>query len=135
MKNNYKVLKLNELADQLGLPSSKGYKTKDYLELVIGEIEDRGYRFVQFFQLIDVLYVIINTGVPKETPYVEEFNPTAEIRNHYRPVQLIDEKPQTKRKVEKEAETANVAEEALDNIKKRDHLDKNLKAAALPWKK
>jgi len=133
MKRTYKVLKLNELADQLGLPSSKGIKTKDYLEMAIGEIEDRGYGFVQFLQIIDALFVIIDTSVsaPKEIfSGPDKFEPEVEIQNHYnhtKTVLPVSPPIEKMEKVEKDA--------SLENIKKRDHLEKNLKTANLPWKK
>jgi len=132
MKNEYKVLKLNELGPQLGLPSSKGYKTSDYLELVIQKIEASGYAFVQFLQLIDVLYVIINTA--GKLNYVnlppEEFNPEKEIRDHYNP------KPSSgKKKKEEPVEVHEEFQKAMEVVKDRETLQKNMHGVKLPWKK
>jgi len=134
MKNGYKVIKLNELGPQLGLPSSKGYKTSDYLELVIQRIEESGYAFIQFLQLIDVLYVIINTAgkTNYEALPPEEFNPEKEIRDHYSP--KSSGKPSKKQK----EETVEVHEEfqkAMEVVKDRETLEKNMHGGKLPWKK
>lgn len=129
MERGYKVIKLNELAAHLGLPSSKGYKTTDYLELVINEIEKTGYIFIQFLQLIDVLYVIIDTSgkVRQVNLPMEKFRPTEEINDHYNP-------PQPAKK-ETVAEPHENFEKAIEAVKSRDHLDKNMRGAKLPWKK
>lgn len=129
MERQYKVMKLNELAAHLNLPSSKGHKTTDYLEFVINEIEKTGYIFVQFLQLIDVLYVIIDTSgkVRQVNLPMEKFRPTEEINDHYNP-------PQPAKK-ETVAEPHENFEKAIEAVKSRDHLDKNMRGAKLPWKK
>jgi len=133
MERQYKVMKLNELASSLKLPSSKGQKTIDYLEFVISEIEKRGYRFVQFLQLVDVLYVIID--VAGYIQYVnlpeEKFRPEEEIRDHYNPPAAKF----SRKKEEIPVPQNEKFEEALDAVKSRDHLNKNMSGAKLPWKK
>ena len=136
MKRGYSVLKLSELASQLSLPSSKGYKTKDYLEHVIGQIEDNGYKFVQFLQLVGVLYVIVQkmlTNQPNQLRSAEE------IEAHYSPPPKGNAKNvrKLKEKVEpvQERETVTEAPPELENVKKRDHLKKTMKKNPLPWEK
>ena len=136
MKKGFTVLKLADLARELGLPSSKGHKTKDYLELVINQIEGMGFRFVQFLQLVDVLYVIIENAERKQTPvqhvYLppDQFNPDQEIQNHYAPpvatpvVQEVQDR-----------EMVTEAPPELEELKNREHLKKSMKKNPLPWEK
>jgi hypothetical protein len=135
MEREYKVVKLNELAVSMKLPSNKGHKTNEYLEIVIEAIESKGYRFVQFLQLIDVLYVIIDTAGYKSVNHViqplEKFRPEEEIHDHYFP----PTKKTSKKSEEPESEVTVKFEEALDAVKSRDHLNKNMSGAKLPWKK
>lgn len=134
MKRGYSVLKLSELASQLSLPSSKGYKTKDYLEHVIGQIEENGYKFIQFLQLVDVLYVIVQK-MPSNQP--DQLRPEEEIKAHYSPPSPGNakniRKPTEKVEPVQERETVTEAPPELENVKKRDHLKKSMKKNPLPW--
>jgi len=137
MKKGFTVLKLADLARELGLPSSKGHKTKDYLELVINQIEGAGFRFVQFLQLVDVLYVIIDNVERKQTSVQHVYlppdqnNPAQEIKNHYDPPPVAT--PVVKKVQEREAVTEAPPE--LEEIKNRKHLEKSMKKNPLPWEK
>ena len=144
MKKGFTVLKLSELATELGLPSSKGHKTKDYLELVISQIEGGGFRFVQFLQLVDVLYVIIEkvehsqSGVKHVYLPPDEFNPDQEIRNHYSPPPISSASPTPNAPVVKEVQEREMVTEApaeLEELKDRSHLKKSMKKNPLPWEK
>jgi hypothetical protein len=130
MKNEYRVLRLSELVSQLRLPSSKGLRTHQYLERVIGEIENNRLKFIQFLQLIDVLYVIIQ--VPDTSVPADKFRPEEEIRNHYNPP---SSKQNTSGPDAIETDSAEKFEEAIVAVKSRDHLTKNMSGARLPWKK
>jgi len=144
MKRGYNVLKLSELATQLKLPSSKGYKTRDYLGLVIDKIEDSGYNFIQFLQLVDVLYVIIQKRPAKPDPITRN----EEVKDHYdspyekEPVQepvrrdeLIE--TQTAESVREVAEREPVTETPpeMEKLQKRDTLKKSMNKKPLPWEK
>jgi len=134
--NGYTVLKLADLAKEIGLPPSKGMKTKDYLELVIDQVEKKGLRFVQFLQLVDILYVITQKVPRRETPIKhvtlppEAFRPEEEIRAHYAEPLLNQ---QVRESTERESVTEAPPEMA--ELQKRDHLKKNLEKKDLPWKK
>ena len=141
MKRGYDVLKLAELATQLKLPSSKGYKTRDYLGLVINKIEDSGYNFIQFLQLVDVLYVIIQEKEKvKGNITVDE-----EIQSHYEPYEKTSNlkrkdpiiEHQMKESVREVAEREPVTETPpeMEILQQRDHLKKSMKKNPLPWEK
>ena len=143
MERGYKVLKLQDLASQLKLPSSKGMKTKDYLALVINAVEDTGLRFVQFLQLVDVLYIIVQKVEHKQqkvqhvTLPPEKFRPEEEISRHYGygdPVMDSQLEESTGIEVQ-EREPVTEEPPELEEVKKRDHLEKNLEKKPLPWKK
>jgi len=139
MERGYKVVKLSELAKNLGLPSSKGYKTKDYLQLVIEKIEENGYRFVQFLQLVDVLYVITQQVPASTVSHVtlppEEFRPEQEIAQHYGyGDEVLDSQLKESTKVQ-EREPVTEEPPELAGVKKRDHLKKSMKKKPLPWEK
>lgn len=145
MKKGYTVLKLADLAAELGLPSSKGYKTKDFLELVINEIEKKDLRFVQFLQLVDVLYVIIEKVERKETPVqhvvqpAEKFRAAEEIEAHYanHPDPVINQqiRESTNMNPVKERESVTEAPPELERVKSRSHLKQAMKKNPLPWEK
>ncbi len=139
MERGYKVLKLSELAKNLGLPSSKGYKTKDYLSLVIEKIEDNGYRFVQFLQLVDILYVITQQVPASTVSHVtlppEEFRPEQEIAQHYGyGDEVLDSQLRESTQVQ-EREPVTEEPPELAAVKKRDHLKKSMQKKPLPWEK
>jgi hypothetical protein len=139
--NGYTVLKLADLAKEIGLPPSKGMKTKDYLELVIDKVEKKGLRFVQFLQLVDVLYVITQKVVRGGTPIQhvtlppEKFRPEEEIKEHYNVSHYAE--PLLNQQVRESTERSPVIEPSpeMEELQKRDHLDKNLVKKDLPWKK
>ena len=146
MRRGYKVVKLNELAKELQLPSSKGTKTKDYLELVINEVENKGYRFVQFLQLVDVLYVIVQkvpAKIRNQTLPPQEFRPEEEIRRHYEqdpdptgygdPV--LDQQLSESVAPPEERDPVTEEPEEMADIKSRDHLKKEMDKPKLPWQK
>jgi len=141
MKKGFTVLKLADLARELNLPSSKGHKTKDYLELAINQIEKTGLRFVQFLQLVDVLYVIVENAERKQTPiqhvYLppDEFNPDQEIRNHYTPPPAVTPVSTPVVQEVQEREMVTEAPPELEELKNRDHLKKSMKKNPLPWEK
>jgi hypothetical protein len=141
MKKGFTVLKLADLARELNLPSSKGQKTKDYLELVINQIEGTGLRFVQFLQLVDVLYVIIENAERKQTSIqhvylpADEFNPEQEIRNHYTPPPAVTPASTPVVQEVQEREMVTEAPPELEELKNRDHLKKSMKKNPLPWEK
>ena len=150
MERGYKVVKLNELAKELNLPSSKGVKTRDYLELVINAVEERGLRFVQFLQLVDVLYVIIqkvDQPIRHVTQPAEKFRPEEEIRRHYHPEEnrvgyeddVLNERVKESFAENvppvQEREEVTEAPPELEEMKKRDHLKKEMDKPKLPWQK
>lgn len=140
MKDGFTVSKLSDLAKDLKLPSSKGHKTKDYLELVINQVEASGYRFVQFLQLVDVLYVITEKVKVKQTPFQqhkppERFRPDEEIRDHYNhPDPVINQqvKESTTPEVQRRSNVTDSSPE-LEKVKSRKHLEKSMKKNPLPW--
>ena len=144
MKKGYTVLKLADIASELGLPSSKGYKTKDFLELVINEIEKKDLRFVQFLQLVDVLYIIIEKVERKETPIKhvtlppDKFRAKEEIEAHYagHPDPIINQQIQESNATPvRERESVTAAPPELEEVKSRNHLKKAMKKNPLPWEK
>ncbi len=147
-KTGYTVLKLADLVNQMGLPSSKGYKTKDYLELVIKEIEDRDFRFVQFLQLVDILYVIVQAvnHASKKVNHVnlppDKFRAQEEIHEHYavrgtppHPDPVINQQINESTHTVPERESVTEAPEELAELKSREHLKKSMKKNPLPWEK
>lgn len=149
MERGYKVLKLNELAKELNLPSSKGIKTKEYLELVINTIEERGLRFVQFLQLVDVLYVIIQKveiPIRHVSQPAEKFRPEEEIERHYNykenksgyEDEVLNQRVRESHEENKAQKRDDIIEAPpeLEEVKKRDHLQKEMnKVQKLPWQK
>lgn len=147
-KTGYTVLKLSDLVNQFGLPSSKGHKTKDYLELVIKEIEDRDFRFVQFLQLVDILYVIVQavSHAQKTMNHVnippDKFRPEEEIHEHYavratppHPDPVLNQQINESTHTVPDREPVTEAPEELAELKNRDHLKKSMKKNPLPWDK
>lgn len=80
---SYKVFNVKDLLSEIQYEGvRKGTKTESYLEDVIKHVNLSGkYTWVQFFQLVDVFYVVVeinSTSKPKNT--VEE------IKDHYQNV-------------------------------------------------
>jgi len=131
MDKGYRILKLKDLVKQLRLPSSKSFKTTEYLTYVIEAIEDAGFRFVQVLQLVDVLYVIVQkvpqeeyipvkyTSQTKKTPTRAKVEP--EIREEFK-----IEAPKTKSVPEKKEISIEI--EQVD-------LKKSMDKPKLPWQK
>jgi hypothetical protein len=79
----YKIFNVKDLLAEIQYEGvRKGTKTEAYLEDVINCINRTGkYNWVQFFQLVDVFYVVVSLseGSKKKTT-------TEEIRDHYEDV-------------------------------------------------
>lgn len=145
MKKGYTVSKLADLAREFNFPSSKGYKTKDYLELVIKEVENKGFRFIQFLQLVDVLYIIIEN--PEETKKIpvnyvtlppDKFRAEEEIEAHYvnHPDLIINQQiKESNATPVRERESVTEAPPELEQVKSRTHLKRAMKKNPLPWEK
>jgi hypothetical protein len=75
----YKIYNIRDLLTKIQYEGiKKGVKTETYLEDVIRAINRTGkYEWVQFFQLIDILYVVVRI-LPTTIK-----NPQDEIRDHY----------------------------------------------------
>ena len=126
----YKVFNIKDLLAELQFEGrGKGTKTETYLEGVITKINGSGkYRWVQFFQLVDVFFVVVEVG-----GYPVQRNTMEEIEGHYHPeptpivsVNLAEAKKtfdDTKEKI------AEVIKEAGN------YAEKTLTKANLPWKK
>lgn len=79
-------MKMADAVKFLGLPSSKGYGTPEYLGMIIDKVEQLDYRFIQFLQLVDILYVIFDrrTQQIKQVQLrTQGFSPKEEIDRHY----------------------------------------------------
>jgi hypothetical protein len=117
MDMKYKIFNVKDLLAEIQYEGvRKGTKTEAYLEDVIASINRTGkYRWVQFFQLVDVFYVVVELSSGSKTKTTTE-----EIQDHYADVQSqFQNKPETKtEKVEKVEKAAPVS----------------LKTA-MPWKK
>jgi hypothetical protein len=145
MKKGYIVSKLADVAREFNFPSSKGYKTSDYLELVIKEVENKGFRFIQFLQLVDVLYIIIEN--PEETKKIpvnhvtlpaDEFRAEEEIESHYanHPDPVINQQiKESNATPVRERESVTEAPPELEQVKSRTHLKRAMKKNPLPWEK
>jgi hypothetical protein len=61
MDPQYKILRMKDLAEKLGLESAKTFKkSEDYLEYAIKEINSKSkFYWHQYLFLIDILYVVI----------------------------------------------------------------------------
>lgn len=75
----YKIFNVKDLLSEIQYEGvRKGTKTESYLEDVIKSIDrTKKYRWVQFFQLVDVFYVVVET-LPTQTR-----NTMEEIQDHY----------------------------------------------------
>jgi hypothetical protein len=140
MNRGYTVLKLRDLVKKLGLPGSKDFKTTEYLELVINSIEERGLRFIQFLQLVDVLYVIVQredqSSRPSRSSNTSRPEPTMS-----RPVKTEVSSRKTDfgevitAKTERQVSEKMDYPEELKEVKQGDTLKKELNKNPLPWQK
>jgi hypothetical protein len=80
----YKIFNVKDLLSEIQYEGvRKGTKTEAYLEDVINCINRTGrYNWVQFFQLVDVFYVVVSLSEGSKTKTATE-----EIRDHYENVQ------------------------------------------------
>jgi hypothetical protein len=80
----YKIFNVKDLLSEIQYEGvRKGTKTEAYLEDVINCINRTGrYNWVQFFQLVDVFYVVVSLSEGSKTKTTTE-----EIRDHYENVQ------------------------------------------------
>jgi len=114
MDMKYKIFNVKDLLAEIQYEGvRKGTKTEAYLEDVINCINRTGkYNWVQFFQLVDVFYVVVSLSDGSKTKTTTE-----EIRDHYENVQ--DKFQVTNTKVDTKVEKA-----APVSLK-----------TAMPWKK
>jgi len=102
----YKIFSIKDFLTEIKYEGvRKGTKTEAYLEDVIKSInKSKKYRWVQFFQLVDVFYVVVEdkTKTTKE-----------EIQDHYK-----YEEPTVQEVVETVEKAANMAGEAVGKITK-----------------
>lgn len=89
----YKIFNVKDILTEIKYAGvRKGTKTEAYLEDVIKSInETKKYRWIQFFQLVDVFYVVVED----KTKNMQE-----EIQDHYKNVESeyapIEAEPATK---------------------------------------
>lgn len=83
----YKLFNVKDLLSEIQYEGvRKGTKTEVYLENVIESINNTGkYKWVQFFQLVDVFFVVVQV-LPTTTKNTQE-----EIRDHYANVGTPDD--------------------------------------------
>lgn len=127
MKRGYIVTKLSELAKELNLPSSKGYSAAEYLEFVIEQVELKGLLFVQFFQLVDVLYIIVKK---KEAVASRP----EDNRGHEKT--LTSEAPRGKTDISIEkSDKPEIQNSDTELFKHQETLKKSMDKPSLPWQK
>ena len=109
----YKIFNVKDLLSEIQYQGvRKGTKTEAYLEDVIKSVNESGkYKWYQFFQLVDVFYVVV-VVVDKTTKTSQE-----EIRDHYKKA----EPTAVQEVVEQVTEAANKAGQSLQK-------------ANFPWK-
>lgn len=80
----YKIFNVKDLLAEIQYEGvRKGTKTEAYLEDVISSINRSGkYRWVQFFQLVDVFYVVVSLSENSKNKTASE-----EIKDHYKNVE------------------------------------------------
>jgi hypothetical protein len=81
----YKIFNVKDLLSEIQYEGvRKGTKTEAYLEDVINSINRTGkYNWVQFFQLVDVFYVVVSLSEGSKTKTTTE-----EIQDHYAKVEF-----------------------------------------------
>jgi len=118
----YKIFNVKDLLSEIQYQGvRKGTKTELYLEDVINSINTSGkYKWVQFFQLVDVFYVVVSLDSNSKSK-----NASEEIRDHYKKVQPTEISVES---VVADVETA--ANKAGESISKLVSLK-----TSIPWKK
>lgn len=91
MKSKYKILPLQDIAKQLNIKSNK--KLTEVLIDVIEGIENTGYKFIQFIQIVDTIFVILDTNNSKTAVPDNEKEVTTEIidnniKNEGKPLEM-----------------------------------------------
>jgi hypothetical protein len=116
----YKIFNVKDLLAEIQYEGvRKGTKTEAYLEDVIQSINrTKKYRWIQFFQLVDVFYIVVEVLDSKTK------NASEEIRDHYKNVKPLEESVVNDVEV-----AANKAGEAISLSK-----PVSLKTS-MPWKK
>lgn len=116
----YKIFNVKDLLAEIQYEGvRKGTKTEAYLEDVIKHINASGkYKWVQFFQLVDMFYVVVEVDSNSRSK-----NATEEIKDHYKKAE-----PMSVESVVSDVETA--ANKAGIAISKPVTLK-----VAMPWKK
>jgi hypothetical protein len=116
----YKIFNVKDLLAEIQYEGvRKGTKTEAYLEDVIASINRSGkYRWVQFFQLVDVFYVVVSLSEGSKTKTATE-----EIRDHYSNVE-----PSQTNQTANQTTNIKVEEKAIKSA------PVSLKTS-MPWKK
>lgn len=80
---SYKVFNIKDLLSEIQYEGvRKGTKTETYLEDVIKHVNLSGkYTWIQFFQLVDVFYVVVDVKSSSKSKNMVE-----EIKDHYQDV-------------------------------------------------
>jgi hypothetical protein len=88
----YKIFNVKEILDKIQYAGvRKGTQTEAYLENIIESINATGkYKWVQFFQLVDVFYVVVQV-MPTTVK-----TPQDEIRDHYANPSLAEQEETVK---------------------------------------
>ena len=77
---NYKIFQIKDLLNEIQYSESRGAVKEKYLENVIQAInQTRKYKWVQFFQLVDVFYVVVELS-----PLSKSKTTKKEIEDHYK---------------------------------------------------
>ena len=128
----YKIFNIKDLLAELNFEGrAKGSKTEVYLEGVIKRInETSNYRWVQFFQLVDVFFIIVEVKPKEESkPKPVKRDTFEEIKQHYNPEQPQFNKPVEKKEPEPEPAAIEY------HPRKEDYVKKNMNKPELPWAK
>jgi hypothetical protein len=115
MDMKYKIFNVKDLLVEIQYEGvRKGTKTEAYLEDVINSINRTGrYNWVQFFQLVDVFYVVVSVSEGSKTKTTTE-----EIQDHYAKAEIST------------IESSKKETEALQSESKSVSL-----TTVMPWKK
>ena len=134
---NYKIFNIKDLLAELNFEGrGKGSKTETYLEGVITKINDsKKYRWVQFFQLVDVFFIVVEI-VPEPASKPVKRDTFEEIKQHYNPApapKLGKTSEETEENFRKIREAKEVKQE--ESVQKEDYVKKNMNKNPLPWAK
>lgn len=92
MEHNYKIFDIKTLLSEIQYGVRKGTKNEQYLEHVIKSINLSGkYVWVQFFQLVDIFYVVVEVVESKHLK-----NSIEESAEHYSYKSVDSESPKVK---------------------------------------